>query len=397
MTFPTHEIHVALRAHPLLRVDWHNFSPGEQLRRVEEYAAAAPFPVVVAEAGRSLEGRPIPSMRFGDGGVPILAWARQHGDEPDCTAGLHLALDFLARSGHPVAREILAGVDLLLLPMVNPDGVVHWTRENAAGIDLNRDAVAGAMPEARALLAARAAHKPPVVFNLHDMWAGKTTEAGDLVAIAFQACPFEPADTDDPPRLRAKAICSAMAAAVHDVRPQCTARYTADFMPTAFGDNMARWGMSSVLIEAGGWTPAGGGDDFVRALFALSFLRGLHAVATGEDLTGDPAPYETLPYDSGRRHFTLLVRNGRLRWSPDAQPVDADLAFNTRGRDGRLVLARVGDLSPERGLTEIDAAGLVLTPADPSIPLRIDEERAFAARDAQGNPILGIDPTGVYK
>lgn len=53
-----------------------------------------------------------------------------HGNEP---AGPMAVLDMLRRNAFPQAAH------LTLFPVVNPEGLVAGTRENASGIDLNRD------------------------------------------------------------------------------------------------------------------------------------------------------------------------------------------------------------------------------------------------------------------
>jgi murein peptide amidase A len=81
--------------------------------------------------GRSLDGRPIRARVLGDPRAPhpALLIGVIHGDE---TAGLRVA-DVLLRWRPP------AGVTLWIVPDLNPDGVAAGTRQNARGVDLNRN------------------------------------------------------------------------------------------------------------------------------------------------------------------------------------------------------------------------------------------------------------------
>jgi len=81
--------------------------------------------------GRSVQGRPIPALRLGDphGSLKAAAVACIHGDEP---AGIRV-VEALHKSPLP------AGLDLWLLPDMNPDGRAANTRVNANGVDLNRN------------------------------------------------------------------------------------------------------------------------------------------------------------------------------------------------------------------------------------------------------------------
>lgn len=80
--------------------------------------------------GRSVEGREIEAFRYGtSGGTPIVVIGVIHGDED---AGL-LITDVLRTMTPPT------GVDLWIIPTVNPDGTVADTRGNANRVDLNRN------------------------------------------------------------------------------------------------------------------------------------------------------------------------------------------------------------------------------------------------------------------
>jgi protein MpaA len=81
--------------------------------------------------GRSVQGRPITASEIGDPSSrnTILVVGCIHGSEP---------------AGIPVVRDLLSdspprGVNLWVIADLNPDGVVARTRQNARGVDLNRN------------------------------------------------------------------------------------------------------------------------------------------------------------------------------------------------------------------------------------------------------------------
>jgi protein MpaA len=95
-------------------------------------APAPPAPVVeVREIGTSLAGRPLVAYRVGTpGGTPVLAVGSIHGDEQ---AGIEIVEHL---------RDAVAvpdGLDVWLVPTMNPDGNVAGTRTNLGGVDLNRN------------------------------------------------------------------------------------------------------------------------------------------------------------------------------------------------------------------------------------------------------------------
>jgi protein MpaA len=81
----------------------------------------------VAIVGHSVQHRPIELIHVAGSGPRVLVVGVIHGNEP---AGLAV-VRALERT-HP-------RVDLWLVPVLNPDGLVAGTRQNAHGVDLNRN------------------------------------------------------------------------------------------------------------------------------------------------------------------------------------------------------------------------------------------------------------------
>jgi hypothetical protein len=96
-----------------------------------------------------------------------------HGNENVGGTGLDLLRQRLAASGLPAALAPL--VSLVLVPVLNPDGVASNTRGNAAGVDLNRNfptannqSFMGMQPETQALLALMDALPPAAMISIHE-------------------------------------------------------------------------------------------------------------------------------------------------------------------------------------------------------------------------------------
>src|SRR4029453_8504185 len=93
-------------------------------------ASAAPSVDERALRGESFQGRPIRVFHRGDPDeIRVLVVGCIHGDE---CAGVRIAKRL--RTGRP--RSFL---DLWILPTLNPDGRAAHTRQNARGVDLNRN------------------------------------------------------------------------------------------------------------------------------------------------------------------------------------------------------------------------------------------------------------------
>jgi protein MpaA len=79
--------------------------------------------------GHSVEGRPLEVSSTGGGSTRVLVVGSIHGDEP---AGRKV-IEQLSRDAR------VRGVELLLMRTLNPDGLRRGTRQNAHGVDLNRN------------------------------------------------------------------------------------------------------------------------------------------------------------------------------------------------------------------------------------------------------------------
>jgi murein peptide amidase A len=92
-------------------------------------ALPAPASARTVLLGRSWQGRPIEAVEVGNpAGTPVLVVGCIHGNE---VGGIAIA----------GALERLAprDLDLWIVPDLNPDGVAAGTRQNAHGVDLNRN------------------------------------------------------------------------------------------------------------------------------------------------------------------------------------------------------------------------------------------------------------------
>jgi protein MpaA len=84
--------------------------------------------------GYSSEGKPIQGRVLGSGQETCLLVGVVHGNEP-------LGTPLLERLGAHLAenRGLLSGKRVIVLPLLNPDGLERGTRLNARGVDLNRN------------------------------------------------------------------------------------------------------------------------------------------------------------------------------------------------------------------------------------------------------------------
>lgn len=322
--------------------------------------------VKVSEAGVSMQGRPIRTVTFGNGPVTVLLWSQMHGDESTASMSLADIIAWFASTSPaaPELRERLASrLRVVMIPMLNPDGAELFQRENAVGIDINRDARNLSTPEARLLKAVRDSLKPQFGFNLHDQNARTLTGSnGSQVAIALLAPAADEERSYGPTRTTARMVASVIAAVLRKEIPGRLARYNDAHEPRAFGDLMQQWGTSTVLIESGAM-PDDPEKMKLRTMNIVAILSALDAMATESWRAADIAAYEGIPSNS-RSAVDLLVRGGSVVM-PGGQAVRADLALNYEEAVAKqdLRLRDVGDLRAQVALDTVDVTGLYLHPA----------------------------------
>jgi hypothetical protein len=129
--------------------------------------------------GTTTQGRVMPMAVIANGGratrkLRVLVFCSQHGNEP---SGKEAALIILERIARGEYRELLKGMDLWLVPSMNPDGNELQQRWNGAGKDLNRDHLILMQPETRALHAVYDRILPDATLDVHEFQtSGKAWE-----------------------------------------------------------------------------------------------------------------------------------------------------------------------------------------------------------------------------
>lgn len=138
--------------------------------------------------GASHDGRPIEAIRLGRADAPrlVVLLGRQHPPEVTGALAMTAFVDALA-----VQAADLGDVQVLVVPMLNPDGVAHghW-RANRGATDLNRDWGLFTQPETRSvkawLDALPAGVRPVLMVDFHSTSRNLFYVQGDAEADAAQ-------------------------------------------------------------------------------------------------------------------------------------------------------------------------------------------------------------------
>jgi len=319
----------------------------------------------VTRLGESVEGRAIHAITAGSGPTTVLLWSQMHGNESAATMSLADLIHWFATApeSDSLRARLARRLTIVMIPLLNPDGAERFIRENAVGVDINRDARRTATPEGRILKNVRDSIQADFGFNLHDQGTHTAGEDGALVAIALLAPAADEERTWGPVRERARGVAAAIAGALEPDLGGRLARYDDEFSPRAFGDNMQAWGTSTVLIESG--ILAGDPQkQELRRLNVMALLSAFDAIASRRYDGASTAAYDSLPMNRSV-DYSLLVLGGEVVLG-GAAPVRADIAISYDDSSARTGprYGEIGDLTGVVALDTLDAGGLFLH-ADP--------------------------------
>ncbi len=326
---------------------------------------ANPF-FTVKVVGQSIEGRDLSLVSIGQGKTSVFLWSQMHGNEPTATQAIFDIFNFLASDDFKDEKqEILNNLTLHFLPMLNPDGAERFQRRNVLGVDINRDALRLQSPESQTLKRVRDSLNADFGFNLHDQSTYYNAERTEKPAtISYLAPAYNYEKEINEKRGNAMKVIVFMNNIIQKYAPGQVGRYNDDFEPRAFGDNIQKWGTSTILIESGGYANDVEKQE-IRKLNYVSILSAIYTIAKGNYADIPLEEYEKIP-ENDRKLFDLKITNATYRIN--GKPYILDIGMNRlevpiENSDDFWYSSRVidqGDLSTYYGYETFDATGYTI-------------------------------------
>ncbi|RDI50199.1 M14 family metallopeptidase [Flavobacterium glaciei] len=201
--------------------------------------------------GKSVLGKSIYSYEIGEGKIKIFLWSQMHGNESTTTKALFDFLNVL-QSGSQLAQQFLKTFTFCAIPMLNPDGALLYTRENANKVDLNRDSQALTQPESKILREVFESFKPDYCFNLHDQRTiFGVCDTGKPATLSFLAPSYNEEREINDSRLKAINLIASINEELQEYLPNQIGRFDDLFNINCIGDTFQYLGVPTLLFEAG--------------------------------------------------------------------------------------------------------------------------------------------------
>ncbi|QAA80577.1 peptidase M14 [Aequorivita sp. H23M31] len=269
----------------------------------------------ISVVGISEKGRNIPMIQLGNGPRKFLAWSQMHGNESTTTRAIFDLIKFFGQTKHfqSEINEFLNSYSFYIIPILNPDGSVLYTRENANGVDLNRDAQNLSQRESVCLRSVFDKLEPEGCFNMHDQRSIYGFDNGKPAIISFLS------PSSDQERSITSARRTAMEGIVRMNRylekkiPGNVGRYDDSFNADCVGDTFQMAGVPTILFEAGHFK----GDymrEKSRELIFYSVLSFFGLVGEKSEINFEE--YFQIP-ENRKNYRDIIFRNVKVLQSPN--------------------------------------------------------------------------------
>ena len=281
---------------------------------------------------------PIYKISIGTGKIKILTWSQMHGNESTGTKALFDLFIFFESEASEfkiILDAIFNNCTLEFIVLLNPDGAIKFTRENAHNIDLNRDAVDREAVESKLLRNTLECFNPKFCFNLHDQRSifnvGKTKNPATLSFLA----PSEDIErTVTTGRKETMSVIVAMNSFLQQIIPNQIGRYTDEFYPTATGDNFQKLGHNTILIETGHYK----NDydrDITRKFNFYALLQGIYFIASSSNYT-NYLPYFDIP-NNAKQFLDIIYKNIKIVKNNITHIEDIGIQYKYKVENNKLI------------------------------------------------------------
>ncbi|WP_339624090.1 M14 family zinc carboxypeptidase [uncultured Winogradskyella sp.] len=332
--------------------------------------------------GYSVNKLPIYSMTYGTGKIKILLWSQMHGNESTTTKALFDCFK-LFETGCGFTDHLLSNCTICVIPILNPDGAERYTRLNANGVDINRDAQELSQPESKVLRALFMDFKPHYCFNLHGQRTIYSVDATNVSATLSFLAPSQDENCSlTPNRKDAMSVITTLHSFLQTDVPNGISRYDDTFNLNCVGDTFQSFGVPTLLYEAGHY-PNDYSREVVRRFMFLAILKGLDCISKGAKAENYDA-YFNIP-ENKKMFYDIIIRNAKLSTLTD-EATDIAIQYKEVLYENEIkfvpVVEAITNLNAYYGHKEIDANFKIVKNSDNSV-IKVANEIVFVVINNQ--------------
>nr|WP_321235399.1 M14 family zinc carboxypeptidase [uncultured Psychroserpens sp.] len=305
----------------------------------------------VETIGVSVNELPIHAITFGQGDKKILMWSQMHGNESTTTKAVFDLLNVFSDDNSTI-NQIFETCTIKIIPILNPDGAKAYTRVNANGVDLNRDAQDLSQPESKALRTVFEEFRPSYCYNLHGQRTIFSAGNSDKTATVSFLAPAQDANRSvTTTRKIAMEIIAVMNDNLQQQIENQVGIYDDGFNINCVGDTFQTHDVPTLLFEAGHYEKDYSREK-TREFIFQSLLVSLNYIANNDIDGSKYESYFDIPKND-KLFYDIIIRN--------ANGVDVAIQYQEKLIDGILnfvpKIEKISDLKNFFAHKEIDANG----------------------------------------
>ena len=322
-------------------------------------------------SGFSVNNNSIYSYEIGSGTIKILIWSQMHGNEGTTTKAVMDFLKFL-NSDSVLTKQCLQTFSLIIIPILNPDGAIAYTRENANNIDLNRDFVNRSQPETNCLLDVYNKFKPDFCFNMHDQRTiFGIKSALKPATVSFLAPSLNENRNFNDNRTKAAKLIAAMNNDLQKFIPNQVGRFDDGFNINCAGDYFQSQGIATILFEAGHFQNDYNREQTRKYIF-YALLSAMNSLQNDSFKNYDIDEYLNIPQNFNG-FFDIIYKNVKTLDNNEEKIINFAIQYSEVLTDNTIEfvakIVKIDDLENSEAHLIIDAQGKLFSNKSNKFPM----------------------------
>jgi len=322
------------------------------------------------EVGSTVKGNPITLIKWGVGSIKVMMWSQMHGNESTTTKALFDLFNFLKDTSN--SDKLFKNLTLYIIPILNPDGALRYTRENANGIDLNRDFLNLSQPESKVLMHIYKRFNPDFCFNLHDQRTiFGVGDTGKPATLSFLSPASDETRVFNEAREKSAAVIVAINTLLQNEIPGQIGRFDDTYNRNCSGDTFQTFGTPTILFEAGHY-PNDYEREITRKYVFYALIEGLRVINENDIVDNKIEDYLNI-LQNNPCFYDIVCRNIKINYENSNLISNFAIQFSEVLFEKKIqfeaIISALGTLEDKFGHVEYDFEGELYEDSHENIPI----------------------------